>query len=255
MPINKTNKLIRIACALITILLLLTGCSLQDSGLGKSSFTIREDGTLVSPSGEEYVCIGREPLLTNVGELVFESRVRGEKKYSNRGFGIRYQNGLFAVGTGGNDSILIRREPESEWRSFYRKASLPEFDFSADGCSRIELVKETWPDDNTAGAHRDCGGGISDKDRISEFLADIRSQKDPKAAGVYELCRRADGLLENCYAYGYIYGFFESESGLAYVMPVTSYNDLAYSVWIGNAWFVLPEAWMKVLTDSMCDID
>ena len=51
------------------------------------------------------------------------------------------------------------------------------------------------------------------------------------------------------------FGFFESESGLAYVMQVTSYNDLAYSVQIGSAAYVLPEAWMRVLTDSMCDID
>ena len=54
-------------------------------------------------------------------------------------------------------------------------------------------------------------------------------------------------MLENCYTYAVIYGFFEEEPNLAIRIDVTSYNDLAYSVCIENKEYVLPNDWVQRL--------
>ena len=91
---------------------------------------------------------------------------------------------------------------------------------------------------------------ITDPEEIAAFASDVCSQKDPREAGLYDLARKPDGTLENCYGCAVIYGFFEEEPYLAIPMPVTSYNDLAYSVSIGNEEYVLPEEWLQKLREG-----
>lgn len=209
------------------------------------AFTETEDGNLVNASGTEYAHLANEGFLYYLGDLVFQGSVKGEAKTSQH-LGLPYQTGVFSIENAETDNILIRHTPDSEWFGIYRKASLPPFDFSVDNCVRLELV----PRDGavqTNGMPASCGGGITDKAEIAEFLSDIRSQPAPREAGLYDLVKKPDGMFENCYIYTIIYGFFEEESNLAICMPITSYNDLAYSVSIEGEEHVLPEAWLAKL--------
>ncbi|MBQ8395763.1 MAG: hypothetical protein IJX54_02055, partial [Oscillospiraceae bacterium] len=61
---------------------------------------------------------------------------------------------------------------------------------------------------------------------------------------------KPNGLLENCYGYGVVYGFFEEEPNLAVRLYVTSYNDLAYSIDFGFEEYVLPEEWLERLKSN-----
>ena len=56
--------------------------------------------------------------------------------------------------------------------------------------------------------HAACGHGLTDREEIAAFLADVRSQKSPDEAGLYELVKREDGRLENVTSGASIYGFF-----------------------------------------------
>ena len=206
-------------------------------------FTKTEDGNLISASGTEYENIAVEGVLYYLGELIFQGSVKGEEKTSQH-LGVSYQTGLFSIKNAETDNILVRCTPNSEWFSIYRKTSLPPFDFSADNCTRLELVLGIGDIEND-GSHTTCGDGISSKSEITEFLSDVRSQISPSEAGLYDMIKNPDGTLENCYIYAVIYGLFEDEPNLAIRMDITSYNDLAYSVSIEGKEYVLPETWIQ----------
>ena len=178
----------------------------------------------------------------------FYTSVKGEAKTSQH-LGYSYQTGLFSIKNNENNDILIRHTPNNEWFSIYRKASLPMFDYSVDNCIRLELVLGNRDIENDE-IHTTCGDGIISKSEITEFLSDVRAQKNPREAGLYDLITKPNGTLENCYTYAVIYGFFEDEPNLAIRMYVTSYNDLAYSVSIEGKTYVLPEVWIQRLQNS-----
>ncbi len=208
-------------------------------------FTETKNGNIVSNTGTEYTHFAHEGQLYYLGELVFEGSVEGEPKTSEH-LCVSYQTGMFSLKHAKNNNVLIRYCPNDEWAHIYRKASLPRFDFTVDNCSRLELVIEIEPFENSA-VHATCGDGISKKSKIKKFLFDIRSQKSPKEAGLYDLIRKPDGMLENCYRYAVIYGFFEEEPNLVVRMEVFSLNDLAYYVRIEDKEYILPEKWIKKL--------
>lgn len=211
-------------------------------------FTQNSEGNLVSVSGVEYAHLANEGALYYFGDLVFQGGVNGEKQMSEH-LGYSYQTGLFSIKNDETDNILIRRSPDNEFFSIYRKTSLPPFVFSVDNCSRLELVLGTGDTENDV-IHTTCGDGIDSALEISEFLSDVRSQKNPHEAGLYDLITKPDGMLENCYIYAVIYGFFENEPNLAIRMYITSYNDLAYSVSIEDKEYVLPEKWIQILKNN-----
>ena len=126
---------------------------------------------------------------------------------------------------------------------------MPPFDFSADNCIRLELVSGTGNAEKDA-IHTTCDDGITDKSEIAEFLSDVRSQPGPQEAGLYDLIKKPDGTLVNCYLYAAIYGFFEEEPDLAIRMEIFSFNDLAYSVSLEGKEYVLPETWLQRLQNS-----
>ena len=206
-------------------------------------FTKTEDGNLVSASGTEYEHLANEGVLYYLGDLIFQGSVKGEKKTSQH-LGLSHQTGLFSIENDETDNILIRRLPDNEWFSIYRKTSLPPFDFTVDNCNRLELVLGIGSIENDA-IHTTCGDGISSKSEIAEFLTDVRAQTSPREAGLYDMIRKPDGMLENCYIYAVIYGFFEEEPNLAVRLEITSYNDLAYSVSVEGKEYVLPETWIQ----------
>lgn len=217
-----------------------------------SVFTKTEGGKFISVSGTEYEHLANEGDLCYLGGLIFQGSVEGEEKMSQH-LGLSYQTGMFSINNDEENNILIRRAPDSEWLSIYRKTSLPPFDFSVDNCIRLELVSGNvigLGDMEREEIHTTCGDGISSKSEIAEFLADVRAQMNPREAGMYDLITKPDGMLEHCYLYAVIYGFFEEEPNLAIRMNVTSYNDLAYSVSIEGKKYVLPAAWIERLQNN-----
>ena len=88
---------------------------------------------------------------------------------------------------------------------------------------------------------------MADKEEIEKFITDIRSQENPREAGLYDLIEKPDGMLENCYVYGVVLGTFAEEPNLYIKMQITSYNDLAYSIDFGDYDYVLPKEWLERL--------
>jgi len=237
----------RMLLLLAVLCLLLCGCSQSNSAKETIVFAMDENGNVVSDSGVAYAHLASEGFLCYLGELEFVGGVQGEAETTQH-LGMSFQTGMFAIKHDESSSILIRHAPNSEWRSIYRDASLPEFDFSVDNCIRLEFVPGIGDIEKDA-VHTACGEGITDPAEIAAFLSDVRAQKSPSAARLYDLVKKPDGTLENCYICGVIYGFFEEETNLAVQMQVTSYNDLAYSVSIGGRSYVLPSSWYQKLVN------
>ena len=232
----------KLLCLFLILLVFLCGCS------DNNTFIKNEKGNIVSSSGVEYSHLANEGILYYLGELDFVGSIQGEKKTSQH-LGLSYQTGMFAINDADNDNILVRYAPDNEWFSIYRKTSLPSFDFVVDNCIRFEFVSGIGNAESDA-IHTTCDDGIVEASEIAEFLSDIRSQKDPREAGLYDLIKKPDGMLENCYVYGVIYGFFEEESNIVIRMDITSYNDLAYSVSIEGKDYVLPTEWLQKLENK-----
>ena len=224
-------------CLIFSLIILLCACSHE------SIFTKNENNNIDSNSGVEYIHLANEVDLYYFGNLEFVGSIHGEKKTSQH-LGDSYKTGMFSIKEAENDNILIRHLPDNEWFAIYRKASLPDFDFSVENISRLEFVSGTGITEEDL-IHTTCGDGITDQSVINAFLSEIRMQKDPREAGLYELIEEPDGTLRNCYFYGVIYGFFDEEPNLAVRMDITSYNDLAYSIFIEGKEYVLPTEWLE----------
>jgi len=233
----------KVIILLSSLVILLCGC-VQSNRTGENAvFTKIENENLISPSGVEYAHLANEGILYYLGELEFVGSIQSEER--------PLQAGMFAIKNSDNDNILIRRVPDNEWFSIYRKASFPKFDFSADNCIRLEFVSGTG-DIREDSIHTTCKGGICDESEITEFLSEVRAQENPHDARLYDLIKKPNGMLENCYVYGVVYGFFEEEPNLAIRMNITSYNDLSYSISIGENEYVLPENLLSKLLNSKC---
>ncbi len=241
----KSKKSITAFLGIVSLALIIF--SISSCEKSNETFTETEQETLLSSSGNEYAFLANEGILHYFGELEFLGGVEDEIKKENP-LGPSYQNGLYAIQGNKTKNILIRRLPDNEWYAIYRKADLPEFDFSVDNCDRLEFISgPDWPRDE---AHVTCGDGITDKAEIQEFLAEIRTQPTPEEAGLYGLIKKENGSLENCYTCASVYAFFDEEPYLAKIMEVWSYNDLAYSISIGEKDYVLPEKWLEKLKQN-----
>ena len=113
-------------------------------------------------------------------------------------------------------------------------------DYSLENCVRLEFINETY---DASVSHTTCGDGITDKSEILSFIEEVRAQKSPQEAGLYDLVSQPNGIFENCYVCGAIYAFFEEEPNLVVIMQITSYNDLAYSIFLVDHSYVLPTEW------------
>ena len=211
----------------------------SDNSTENMVFTKNENGNLVNSKGVEYEFLAGEGFLNYLGELEFVGSVEGEESFSQH-LGYTYQTGMFAIKEAENDNLLIRKMPNNEWFSIYRKTSLPKLDYSLENCVRLEFITEIY---NAPVSHTTCNDGITDKSKILSFIEDIRTQKSPEEAGLYDLVRQPNGIFENCYVCGAIYAFFEEEPNLVVIMQITSFNDLAYSISIEDNSYVLPTEW------------
>ncbi|MBR6801119.1 MAG: hypothetical protein IKM61_05165 [Eubacteriaceae bacterium] len=245
----------KVLCLIIATLMLLCDCSHShpdqshtDTLSEKYTFTKDENGDIVSNSGVEYTFLANEGILYYLGNLEFIGSVQGEEK-TYKHLGDSHQTGMFKLKNATNDNILIRYVPNNEWFAIYRKTSLPAYDFSVNNCIRLEFVSGIGNarEDVT---HTTCGDGLSDQSEICKFLSEIRMQNDPRESGLYDLIRKPDGALENCYIYGVVYGFFKEYPDLTVRMSITSYNDLAYSISIDGEEYVLPEEWLLKLKNK-----
>ena len=215
-------------------------------------FTYNDTGNLVSKDGVEYSLLGIEasPLhYFGEGEFEFLGRVKGEEETSTH-LSSEYKLGLFAIKGVDENNILIRYTPNNEWYSIYRKTSLPPIDLTLENCSRLELIPHkdyrTLPNN-----HIDCNGGITDNTEMSNFFNDIKKQKDPDEAGLYDLVKNPDGMLEKCYVYGYVCAFFDEEPNITIPLEIISFNDQAYSICVEDKYYVLPTEWFNHF-ESLC---
>ena len=238
-------KRIYIIVIYIATLIVLTSCK------SAPEFVLLDNGNIADQNGIEYEYLAREGSIVTFGKKTFMGRIKGEKAY------LEHLGGMFKTGMyfseGDIDLRILRRTlPDSEWTSFYRKASLPELDFSIDSVVRLELIrfKDVYAENGLAPGieHLTCNEGIKTNDEIENFLEDVRNQQSPIEAGLYDLVKRPDGKLENCYGYGYVYGFVKDEPNLAIPLQVMSFDDKAYSIRIEGKDYVLPEKWLEALT-------
>lgn len=232
-------------CALLIFVLLFILCAVLTLGIRSLRRSQLSAADTVTLAGTEYTYLASEPTLYYLGELEFETGIEGEPESFGHMLGT-IETGLFSIRDAETDNILIRYTPDNEWFSIYRKFSLPPLDYSADNCSRLEFV-----DANHGSAesedHRSCGKGVTDPSMIVSFLSDVRSQKTPAEAGLFDYVIQPNGFYKNCYVTGAIYGYFEDEPYVHIRMNITSYNDQAYSVSLDGKDYVLPDPWVELL--------
>lgn len=207
----------------------------------ESVFTVAENGNVVSPDGVEYKFLANEGELSYLGELEFVASVKGEDKTSMH-MGEDYQTGMFRLKSAENDNILIRVKPNNEFYYIYRKASLPEFDYSISNIIRLEYADSDHGYSSDP-AHATCGKGIAGKEAVADFLAEIKNRPTAKDAGLYDLVTVPDsgGMLENCTVSYSIQGYYEDEPLLVHRFTMHNFNDLAYSLGYDGAEHVLPK--------------
>ena len=219
--------------------LFLTSCNSGDT------FTRTDDNHIIAPDGIEYIFLANEGFVYTFGSTNFLGKIKGERS-SFVHLTSRIETGLFSCENDPDKRILVRNVPNSEWKSYYRKATLPKIDLSPDNCVRFELIKGSGYSVDIK--HMTCNEGIINPDDLKAFLTDIRSQKTAGEAGLYDLVKMPNGMLENCYELGIIYGYLKDEPNLAIPFHVISYNDKAFSIRIVETKeYVLPEKWLTEL--------
>ncbi len=231
------------ALVIVFILTLLFVSSVPEN---KGRFTVAENGNIVSPDGVEYKLLDDKGVLWYLGDIEFLAYVEGEKKTAVHYHSL-YQTGVFSLKSASNDNILIRYR-DYYGVSVYRKASLPDFDYSVDNIIRLEDARS---DDLSSLdiTHVSCGKGIVGKEAVAEFLSEIKKQPTAKEAGLYEMITKpgSNGLLENCLADHFIQGYYAEEPLLVRPFLRHNFNNLAYSLAYDGAEHVLPEEMMNKL--------
>ena len=192
----------KLTCLLVLVAMLFCGCSQWI----KEPFEYDKSNHTVNVEGEKYAFLANEAILYYLGELELVGRVQGDEADFTH-LGMLIKPGMYRMKDSQTDNVLVRYAPNNEFFALYRKASLPKLDFSLDNCSRIEIV-EGHRDLEKDAVHKTCRKGIADKSEIAAFLTDVKAQKSPEEAGLYELVKQPNGLLENCYVSHVIYGFF-----------------------------------------------
>ena len=231
---------------------------LENTDASETEFTLLDNRNIVAPDGTEYVHLSDEDLITVFGSHTFIGKIKDEDETSSPFDGhISWDIGVYSCEGDPDLNIIMRFMPDSEWLAYYRKASLPDIEISPDNCIRFEFIGRKEINSGawfTPGIkHMSCNDGIKGQDDIQAFLADVRSQESPEKAGLYDLVRKPDGSLENCYEYGIVYGYFKDEPNLALPFHVISYNSKAYSIDFGyyenskETAHVLPKEWLQLL--------
>ena len=205
-----------------------------------AEFTETENKTIVAADGTEYDYIGNEYEVWCFGEWEFIGHVKGEKEsFTHKTAKIK--TGMYSVN--GNKDVLVRYFLDNEFAAIYVKSELLKNEVALDNCIRFEFVKASlFNDDKTVIPN----AGITECER---FLDEITNGEYAKDAGLYDLVRQSDGMLKNCYVYGYICGILQDDLNLVIPLEVISFDDKAYSITIYDKEYVLPQKWIDELTN------
>lgn len=201
-------------------------------------FRETQNKTIVSNDGTEYTFVGNEGSVCCLGEQEFVGHVAGEKK-SFVLLDDVVKTGMYSV-NGGQD-VLVRLFPDNEFTAIYVKSDLLKKEVAFGNCTRFAFIEfSAW----------DNAEAILSVEGIAEceqFLLDIKSGQKAEEAGLYDLVRQPDGMLKNCYVYGYVCGIVQDNLNIVIPLKVTSFDDKAYSIVIDDVEYVLAEEWVNRL--------
>ena len=216
----------------LVIIFSFTACS------NNVEFTEIENKIIVATDGTEYTFVGNEGKVWCFGEREFIGRVKGEKKtfvhLTNK-----IKTGMYSVN--GSKDVLVRYFPDNEFAAMYVKSELMKTQVALDNCIRFEFVKGTLLNNEEITISQK---GITE---CEEFLNEIKSGQNAKDAGLYDLVKQPDGMLKNCYVYGYVCGVIQEDINIVVPLEVMSFDDKAYSIVIDNIEYVLPQEWINKL--------
>lgn len=208
-----------------------------------AEFTEIENKTIVAKDGTEYTFVGVEGKVHCVGVVTFIGHIKGEEKSFNH-LGTEIRTGMYSV-NGGQD-VLVRFLPDSEFASIYVKSNLLKTEVSLDNCIEFKFVNVVSYNNieifNSTKGITEC----------KQFLNEIKAGQKAEDAGLYDLVRQPDGMLHNCYVYGYVCGVLQEDINLVVPMKIISFDDKAYSITIEDIEYVLPNEWAdKLITEQM----
>ncbi len=201
-------------------------------------FTETENKTIVTADGTEYTFVGYEGRLWCFGEREFVGHIRGEKK-SFVHLATKTNTGMYSVN--GSQDVLTRCFPDNELTAIYVKSDLLKTEATLDNCIRFEFVNGSlFNNEETTISKK----GITD---CEQFLNEIKSGQKAKDAGLYDLVKQPDGILKNCYVYGYVCGVIQEDINIVIPLEVMSFDDKAYSIRIDDIEYVLTQEWVDKL--------
>ena len=204
-------------------------------------FTEVENKTIVATDGTEYTFVGNEGRVWCFGEWEFIGHVKGEKKtfvhLTNK-----IKTGMYSVNN--SQDVLVRYFPDNEFSAVYVKSELLKTEVSLDNCIRFEFVKGSLFNDKITTI---SNKGITE---CEQFLNEIKNGQRAKDAGLYDLVKQPDGMLKNCYIYGYVCGVIQEDINIVIPLEVMSFDDKAYSIKIDDIEYVLPQEWIDKLMNK-----
>ena len=195
-----------------------------------------ENGNIIAPDSTEYVFLANESFIITFGDCNFLGKVKGEFPRLLHMFSFS-KTGMYSCDDKNLD-ILYRIKPDSEWGSYYQKASLSKIELIPENCIRFEFIYHEnikWFKNNFSPEkiHMNCNEGISDPDDLQTFLYVIKNE---------EIWLRKRGR-----SIGYIYGYFENELNYAIPYHVWSSNNSDYIIDTNTGSFVIPIELMEKL--------
>ena len=204
-------------------------------------FTETENNTIVTTDGTEYTFIGFEGRVWCFGEWEFIGHVKGEKKnfvhLTNK-----IKTGMYSVN--GSQDVLVRYFPDNEFAAIYVKSELLKTEVTLDNCIRFDFVKGLLVNNDETIISK---AGITE---CEDLLNKIKSGQKAKDAGLYDLVKQPDGMLENCYVYGYVCGVIQEDLNIVIPLQVMSFDDKAYSIRIDDTEYVLTQEWVDKLISN-----
>ncbi len=203
-------------------------------------FTEAENKTVVSADGTEYAFVGTEGRVWCLGEWDFIGHIKGEKKAFVHLTNI-IKTGMYSV----NDSqdVLVRYFPDNEFAAIYVRSELLKTEITLNNCIRFGFIKgPLFSKEETL-----LSKGTTE---CAQFLNEIKNGQEAKDAGLYDLVRQPNGMLKNCYVYGYACGIIQEDINIVIPLEIMSFDDKAYSIRIDYKEYVLPQEWMDKLINK-----
>jgi hypothetical protein len=202
------------------------------------AFTETENKTIVANDGTEYTFVGFEGRVSFFGEWDFIGHVEGEKK-SFVHLTSKIKTGMYSVN--GEQDVLVRYYPDNEFSAIYVKTDLLKTEITLENCIRFEFVQGSLFDKDEAAFSKK---GITE---CEQFLNEIKNGQTAKEAGLYDLVKQPDGMLKNCYVYGYACGVIQEDINIVIPLEIMSFDDKAYSIKIDDIEYVLTQEWLDKL--------